>query len=291
MIIVQLSGGLGNQMFQYAFGKMLSLKNLTPLYLDDSFYNNSHTSNDTTARSLELFLFDLPTQIVTKKQLNKFTSSYLLIKHIYAKILNYKIVNELEFNYNPSFTILKGNLYLKGYWQSAKYFYGYERAIAKEFVFTKEVNKITKMMLQEIEKLTAIAIHIRRGDYISSAQANKHHGFVGVEYYKAAIRHIDNVVNTPFYFIFSDDPEWAHKNIMPEIKKGKIVMHNTGLDSWQDMYLMSKCKHNIIANSSFSWWAAWLNNNENKIVIAPKKWFNDASINTKDLLPKTWIRI
>lgn len=135
-----------------------------------------------------------------------------------------------------------------------------------------------------------MSIHVRRGDYINNPETFKLHGVCGLDYYHAAIEYITKRTNTPVFYIFSDDISWAEENI--KSKNQMIFVKETphGKDYFE-MYLMSVCKHNIIANSSFSWWGAWLNKSPEKIVIAPKKWMNETSIDTTDLVLKNWIRI
>lgn len=145
-----------------------------------------------------------------------------------------------------------------------------------------------KIISDEIRKTNSVSLHIRRGDYITSKITNKFHGTCCLGYYKKAMKLINKKVKNPKYFVFSDDIYWVKKNL--EIKNAFYVDDNVGDKSYIDMQLMSMCKHNIIANSSFSWWAAWLNNNPNKIVIAPKKWFNDPGMDTTDLISEEWIR-
>lgn len=147
-----------------------------------------------------------------------------------------------------------------------------------------------EQVAQNILSVNAVSLHVRRGDYVSNLTINQFHGTCSLEYYNQAIAQIAKKVETPHFFVFSDDPEWVKSNLKIDYSI-TIVDHNNADKNYEDIRLMSLCKHHIIANSSFSWWGAWLCRNPNKIVIAPLKWFNDKSINTTDLIPDGWIKI
>ena len=138
--------------------------------------------------------------------------------------------------------------------------------------------------------VNSVSIHVRRGDYLTNPVTFQTHGLCDIDYYKKAIDEILDLVDKPHFFIFSDDQSWAKSNIIFGAPTD-YVMHNNSLKNYEDLRLMSYCRHHIIANSSFSWWGAWLGNNPEKIVIAPKKWFNDPKIDTTDLIPDTWLRL
>jgi hypothetical protein len=139
-----------------------------------------------------------------------------------------------------------------------------------------------------------VAIHVRRGDYISVPENFNKHGICGVDYYNRAINYLLSIEQDPTFFIFTDDIEWVRINMLPLFKNSIIVStNNIGVDSWRDLYLMSQCKHQIIANSTFSWWGAWLNENQHKNIISPTNWFSNKELNdsTGDLIPETWVRL
>jgi hypothetical protein len=137
---------------------------------------------------------------------------------------------------------------------------------------------------------SAVSIHVRRGDYVSDAGTNRFHGTCSVDYYHDAVDRISGFAPASHFFVFSDGIDWAKENLRLR-QPVTYVDFNDGEKNYEDLRLMSLCKHHIIANSSFSWWGAWLNPNPDKIVIAPKKWFNDPSINTDDLIPNSWLRL
>ena len=177
--------------------------------------------------------------------------------------------------------------YYIGYWQSEKFFKDISDEIRKDFSFPKFTSEKNLEILKLIKSYNSVSIHIRRGDYLQNRGFN---GLAPLEYYQKAIEYIKNKIENPHFFIFSNDIEWCRKNL--SIENSYYIDWNRGEESYRDMQLMSLCKHNIIPNSTFSWWGAWLNKNPNKIVIAPEKWFNDCvNIDYSNIVPETWIKI
>ena len=260
MIVTKIQGGLGNQIFQWAYCKKLSIKYNLPLYLDLSFYNNQ---NGCTKREFEL---------------NKFSNlKYNILDKSFDNISFNKIIDTFyhnEFDYN-----VYNNYYIDGYWQTEKYFKEVENIIRAELSPNEE--KLAKLKLTPLIDTNTISMHIRRTDYIA---LNDYHPIQLISYYEEAL----NIIGKYDYiFIFSDDIKWCKENLH---FNNMIFMEN--FDDIDDLYIMSMCKHNIIANSSFSWWGAWLNNNPNKKVITPLNWFGTmANLNDNDIIPNTWIRI
>jgi len=196
---------------------------------------------------------------------------------------------EPHFNYWAGLAGFGGDRYLSGYWQSERYFLHVQERIRTEFTFKKPLEGANAQMARAISDTTSISVHVRRGDYLTNP---KNHGLMDVAqpaYYRSAIAHIGGIVTNPEFFVFSDDIVWAKENITSGYPC-TFINHNSQADSYFDMYLMSRCQHHIIANSTFSWWAAWLNPSDRKIVIAPKKWFA-RSMPIQDLLPPDWIRL
>lgn len=293
MIVTEINGGLGNQMFQYACGRALALQRNEMLYADINSLIHAKTTADFTARPFELNIFDAQISILPDKIRARFFPKAIPLKVLYKWILQYRIYTEPAFYFNAGITQQNGNVFLRGYWQTEKYFTDAEAAIRKDFTFRKKINPETGAIAAEIKKVNAVSLHVRRGDYVSSASANSFHGLAGLDYYKKAIGIIKEKMPDAAFYIFSDDSAWAEEHLAAGNEKMTVVKHNTGTDNWQDMYLMSICNHHIIANSSFSWWGAWLNNKKDKIVIAPEPWFANKALNdqTNDLLPGGWIRI
>lgn len=279
MVRVKLWGGLGNQMFQYALGRSLALKNRTYLQLDLSEYMVKNEAADYISRNFELDLFNV--NYVTESKEN----------FIVTKILNYtspvKYVQENGFVYDPSVLEKKGRLYLYGYWQCEKYFKSIESTIRKDFTFKNQPNTANTNYLNAIANSNAVSIHFRRGDYVTVQTAINFNGICSVDYYKAAIAQLKSKITNPHFYVFSDDLSWVKENINFE-DPHTYVDGNYGENSYEDMRLMAACKHNIIANSTFSWWGAWLNNNKDKVVVAPKNWFKS---DKTDIIPDNWIKI
>lgn len=289
MIIVRLTGGLGNQMFQYAFGKFLSRKHNTALKIDTSYFKEHKL------RKYELGVFNIEETFASGAEKEEFfpqeaSVSTKLRSKLKSKLLGYKVISEKGFEFFPTTIQEAGaNAYLSGYWQTEKYFTGIEKEIRDCFKFRFLPDADNAKMLKDITGSNSVSIHIRRGDYVTDAHTNTVHGVCGLDYYKRAVEYISKQVEKPVFFIFSDDVQWVKENLRLE-SEHYFLDHNQEKGE-EDMRLMMNCKHNIIANSSFSWWAAWLNKNEKKIIIAPEKWFNDSTINTKDIIPASWLKM
>lgn len=289
MIIAKIEGGLGNQMFQYAIGRVLSYKNDLALKMDLSRYDDQ---TGLAPRQYELFLFNIKEDFSTPEENERIKKSKFhklfrkIIQRLPLEINCSGHIAEKSFGFDKRVLNLKDNVYLHGYWQSWKYFDNYSDIIRKDFTLKqKYLNEIDGNLLAQIENSNSVALHIRRGDYISNENVSKIHGVCDRSYYNQAIELIKNRITNPKFFIFSDDPNWCLKEFGDEF----FVVF--GYKDWQDFWLMSKCKNQIIANSSFSWWAAWLNNNLEKIVIAPKRWFLGGDINIDDMFPESWIKL
>ena len=222
----------------------------------------------------------------------------LKISSLNRIIFQYKIPFPKVFQYagstfNKDFNNLSNNTLLEGYWQSEQYFADQHKIIRERFRFKSKISEKNREILNRIVDSNSVSVHIRRGDYAINSVINNIHGLMGKEYYNQSIALLSSKITKPVLFFFSDDINWAKTsfNQLCNSYDTFFINHNTGKDAFEDMRLMSNCKHNIIANSSFSWWGAWLNKNPEKIVIAPQLWFNDASIDTKDLIPETCIRL
>lgn len=295
MVIVKLMGGLGNQMFQYAFGKAMSSKLKTNLYLDRSFLDSQNvTKHGFTPRNFELSIFNLSANIANKKIVELFYKRSVINALKRKLSLPYrKNYAEKIFAFDLNASIQKLPVYFSGFWQTEQYFESIAETIRKDFQFNVAMDSQTEVIAREIVNCNSVSIHFRRGDYLTSIVTREIHGICSLDYYLSAKQVIDEKVNPDKYFIFSDDIEWVKQNFQAPLDKSVFVNHNTGINSWQDMYLMSLCKHNIVANSSFSWWGAWLNANQNKQVVAPEPWFisKEPFFDMKDIVPKSWIRI
>ncbi|TKC55812.1 alpha-1,2-fucosyltransferase [Pedobacter hiemivivus] len=286
MKIVKFLGGLGNQMFQYAFYRALSKRHKT-VKADLSGYSNYPLHNgfelekifNLDLKKASPFIIKLYDPTVRTWYIRKLRKILLLEKA-------YKAEKD-PFLFDEEKLKDKGPKLYWGYWQNQKYFIDIEQELRANFQFKNEVSKTNENFLQQILRSNSISVHIRRGDYVGHESLG---GLCDLAYYREAITIMRAKIKTPSFFIFSDDMEWCRKNL-PLPENTTLIEGNNGLNSYIDMQLMSNCKHNIIANSSFSWWAAWLNQNPDKIVIAPKKWINDDNYNDSDIIPKTWLKI
>jgi hypothetical protein len=293
MIIVKLMGGLGNQMFQYAAAKRLALANHTTLKLDTSFLRDRTVRENFTFRKYALEPFVLNANIATRKEIDKYSRRPLFSarfdKIVYCLNPHY-YYSEKQFNFNPDVLELCKNTYLDGYFQSEKYFIDYQDQIRNDFTFSDIPNEASLKLIDEIAKTNSVAVHIRRGDYVSNSLTNQYHGICSLNYYLEGIKYLKSKLIDPFFFFFSDDMTWVKQNF-----SSSLVIHyvevNDNSNGCNDLRLMSLCRHNVIANSSFSWWGAWLNCNPEKIIIAPRKWFTDDKIQSEDIIPEKWIRI
>jgi len=197
---------------------------------------------------------------------------------------------EPHYNFDANVYDSKGASYFEGYWQSEKYFLEYREQLLQEFILKKELSNQSKAYRKKILSTASISLHIRRGDYVTNAHTNSVHGTCSMIYYRTSVEEIKSQIIDAHFFIFSDDLVWAKENLN-SIENITFIDLAKDVPDHEEMILMSLCKHNIIANSSFSWWGAWLNQNNKKIVIAPKQWFTDTSINTNDLIPSSWTRL
>lgn len=298
MIIVQLKGGLGNQMFQYAFGRSLALQNNTSLAFDLSSLSNNADNSRTTNRSFELSdVFNVNSTEASVAELKKIKPILYRAVNVFAIKLGLKGIQkskyfiENKFFFDPNIKKVGKDCYLSGYWQSPKYFDVVESLIHDEFTFHRKLDYENLGIESQIRGVNAVSIHIRRTDF-QNLVSNSIHGICSLEYYGEAVKFISTKLANPHFFVFSDDINWAKENLnLPY--QCTFISGNSGSKSYIDMQLMSACKHNIIANSSFSWWGAWLNDNPEKIVIAPKNWFANKHLNnqTADLIPDTWVRL
>ncbi len=289
MIIVKLIGGLGNQMFQYAVGRHLALKTNTELKIDISGFKQYKL------HKFSLDTFNIEKNIASKKEVStfkKYQRKSGKVWFLYNRLIadKTKYFQERQFNFDPEVLSLKDPVYLDGYWQTKKYFEDIEPVIRKDFSFILPQGDKDKAISELINNTDSVSVHIRRADYVTDKNSNESHGTCHIEYYEKAINIILEKVSNPHFFIFSDDHKWVKENI--KIKHPTVyVDHNNADTNYQDLHLMSICKNNIVANSSFSWWGAWLNSNPNKIVIAPQRWFLNQKMNTCDLIPDSWIKI
>lgn len=288
-IICGISGGLGNQMFQYAYGRALSKRCGGELLLDLSWFDESYTT--VTNRPLGLDLFNFDYKVASEEDILNIKGRGKRKKGL-KKLLSFdnsNFIKENHYHFDESLLNVKKDSYFSGYFQSEKYFSDFEELIKSDFAFKDELNDDYKKLSQLMDNENSVGIHIRRGDYVNDKNTSIHHGVCSVEYYKEALKIISEKVKDPVFYFFSDDLDWVKDNL--NIDGDVVYVESSLAKDHEDMQLMTMCKHFIIANSSFSWWGAWLSVDKDKTVIAPLKWFNDGSKNTKDLIPQGWTRI
>jgi hypothetical protein len=278
MICVKLKGGLGNQMFQYAAGKFLSLKNRTALVLDTSYFNNDFQGK-VTPRNYGLGHFNISESSGSGKSLR----SYLL--ELFEKKCVFK---ESKISaYKPQLTESRSKkIELEGYWQSEKYFSPIREILCKEFTPVKPGSAACLHFFDEIRSSQAVSIHVRRGDYVNDEKVKATHYVCTPDYFEKAIHYINSRITDPTFFVFSDDVAWCKANLPSALP----ACYVTGTLAHEDIYLMSNCMHHVISNSSFSWWGAWLNQFKDKIVVAPQNWKVNPE-GTQDVVPERWIKI
>lgn len=284
-------------MFQYALGRQLAETNKTLLKLDLSSFESDH-------RKYDLHCFHIQAYPATSDEIADVQGKYGAIEEVTLKItrkLGFRgsalrlarkgaVVQEKQFHFDPHVLSVSKYSYLDGYWQTEQYFPDVREILRQEFQVKYLQDSKSGSLSDLISRTNSVAIHIRRGDYATNSAYHHVHGLCSLDYYHRSTQWMIDKISNPRFFVFSDEPQWAKENL----KLGfpvTIVDHNGGDRSYEDLRLMSQCKHQIIANSSFSWWAAWLNNHPQKSVIAPLKWFNNASFNASDLIPTSWLRL
>lgn len=295
MIIIRIYGGLGNQMFQYAMGRAVAFRNNLQLMLDISYFENH------TLRFYRLSSFNIKADIATKEEISHFrlrrrqVIAYAVNKtrKMFLPWYKQRIIRQRGFSYDPEILEVKGSAYLDGYWQSEKYFIDITRIIQNEFTIKNQPDDINTIMLELIDSKNAVSLHIRRGEYVSNPETRQIHGVINLDYYMSAIDFIYQNNKDAHIFVFSDDIPWARENLKTSLPVD-FMDHNAADKDCEDLRLMSHCKHHIIANSSFSWWGAWLAKNPNKIVIAPKRWFSEIEMVKRqkiDVILERWIKL
>lgn len=296
MIIVKLMGGLGNQMFQYAAARRLAWSCAAEMKLDLSFLQGDQAG--TTRRVFELKHLSISAREASAREIADASGegeapqsvAIRMFRRFFSPGPRPKLYRERFFHFDARVLKLRDNCFLDGYWQSEKYFVEIEQLIRQEFTVAEPLSGMNLELARAIQAKNSICVHVRRGDYVSSPMVNQFHGTCPLEYYLQAVAKMASLVPEPHFFIFSDEAGWVKENLSLPYPS-TVVAHNGALEGYQDLRLMSLCRHHIIANSSLSWWGAWLCTNPGKTVIAPRRWFSDPSIDTGDLIPAGWLRL
>jgi hypothetical protein len=298
MIVVKLQGGLGNQMFQYALGRSLAERNKDKLVFDATFLLDRTPRKDFIFRNYDLDIFEINPDFTRLSQMARIFPVpvfYFFLSRLISKIKHLlgrqKYVRREEAGFHPDILQARGNMYLDGYWQSEKYFEAIKDLIRIEFSFGKTETAKIKEMAEKIIATESVCLNVRRGDFVNSPRSIKTHGFVGIDYYQRGMEIIAFKVTDPHFFVTSDDIEWCVENLKIDYPHTFLTHEYRGGKFKDYLTLMTLCKHFLIPNSSFAWWAAWLSTNPGKIVVAPVQWFNDPSLDPKDICGSDWIRI
>jgi hypothetical protein len=295
MIIVKLQGGLGNQMFQYAAGRALAIRKNTTLKFDLTYLLDRSPALNIIFRDYDLDVFpNIQVPVATNKECLSLTHtlSNKFLTQVVKKTIGIKsYFREKKFSYDSNFKMLPSNVYIDGFWQSEKYFHDKKETIRRDFAFAPLSLEKNYQLADKINTTNSVCLNVRRGDFVSDPVSSSVLGFKGPEYIHKAVQAIEQRVSNPHFYIFSDDIDWCKEHIRLEHPVTIVDHHQAGRKFADYLQLMSSCKHLIIPNSSFAWWAAWLNSNPDKIVVAPLLWFNDTTFDTKDLIPDSWIKI
>ena len=300
MIISRLQGGMGNQMFQYAVGRNLALKNKVPLALDVTFLNHrikmpQKLRPHFTFRSFDLDVFNIESSIAKPSDISFWNGPILsgqvmLVIDAVLRKLAFLPGWEKKFSFDEKVLSLGPNTYLEGFWQSPKYFEEIKDVIRKDFSLKEKLPENVQKLFDEIQSKESVCLHVRRADMALVSQVS-FHGSCDLEYYKRGMEYISKNKKIDQIYVFSDDIAWCKENIKLDYPIVYVEKDLSGKKGEGHLMLMSACKNFVIPNSTFSWWAAWLGDYANKIVVAPKGWFTDDSIDTKDLFEKGWIQL
>jgi len=290
MVIVKLREGLGNQLFQYAVARQIAYRNQVPLKLDISAFARNQL------RTYQLDHFNIsgeiaiPNHMPWAKQANLRGKAARWLERFRPYYRRSWLVEQQWFRFDANILRAPRHVYLQGFWQSEKYFKAIEPIIRTEFTLKEKLAAANQAISEQIARVNSVSLHVRRGDYIADPQIHQLFGVCSLDYYAAAVQKVSTFLPDPHFFVFSDDPAWVQKNVKLAHPM-TLIDHNGPQQDYEDLQLMSLCQHHIIANSSFSWWGAWLNPNPNKVVLAPRSWLKGGRWATPDLLPESWIKL
>ena len=294
MIVVKLIGGLGNQMFQYALGRHLALRHRTELKLDASFLLDRTPREHFVYRDYDLSVFGIDNILASRQDLESLPSFKhpFLFNHLlkYLPIWRRHLCKETSFRYDTGVLDTPDHSYLDGYWQNELYFRDIEEIIRRDFTVREAADPD---LSGRISGCQAVCLNVRRGDFVDNPNSRRRHGFVGLEYYTRAVQFITGKVPDPVFFIFSDDMDWCEAHLQLPTPAYHDTYRYAGNKFGTYLKLMSLCKHFIIPNSTFAWWAAWLCDYPEKIIVAPKTWLQDPVLNNEiqGIIPSRWMRI
>jgi hypothetical protein len=292
MIVVRLMGGTGNQMFQYALGRALSLKHKCALKLDLTFLLDRTPRDRFSYRSYELGAFNIRGEIAKREEVpvtyrRYFSGRLSLVLDSLRRRMSPRSTSERQFHFDPAVLDIRDSAYVEGYWQSPKYFEDFKDVIRSEFTLRQMLPDPAEELRAQIAEERSVCVHVRRGDFVG----NSMYLSLGQDYYLAGLRLVAEKIPAARVYVFSDDIDWCRANLRFSEATTYVDDRYAGPAPAHHLALMSACRAFVISNSTFAWWAAWLNRDPDKLVIAPKRWFLDPTINTNDLIPDTWVRI
>ncbi|MBO3116192.1 alpha-1,2-fucosyltransferase [Winogradskyella sp. DF17] len=292
MIVVRLRGGLGNQLFQYAMGRRIALQYNTGLKLDLTSLLKKSNSPSVTNREYQLHIFNIEEAFLIHPKiisfLNKYKLNFVVQLIKFVRSLGCVKVKEKSFTVDHNLiTTPKKDAIYSGYWQSETYFNDIESQLRKDLEFKEVLSPEAQLLQNKIKDVTAVCVHVRRGDYVG----NGYFQTMDNNYFKAGADYLTSHNENLHFFIFSDEPEWCKTNIDLGTNFTVVDYNTNGIRYKEDLELMASCDHFILSPSSFSWWACWLSTHERKMVVAPKKWFPDDTVDTSDLIGESWKRI
>jgi hypothetical protein len=295
VIVVNLKGGLGNQMFQYAFGLALACKYDVPLKFDLRFLRDQTPRKNLVLRNYDLDIFSIPPLQAIPDDLPGVGLGFesLVLQRLWLRFCGClpaqsRVLVERRFSFDKNNLEAGRNAYVDGYWQSEKYFKNVETLLRDRFVVKVSHSVEAQQLLQRIAGEKSVCVNVRRGDLVNDPRL----GTLDVEYFERAVRELTNRLGSGFKcYVFSDDMDWCRRNLR-FAQPLEFVGHEFSGPKFSSYFsLMAACKHFIIPNSTFAWWAAWLADNQNKIVIGPRRWFRDAAIDAADVLPENWMKV
>ncbi len=299
MIIARLAGGLGNQMFQYAAGLRLATLHSVPLKLDLSFLLDRTPVQTHVFRDFDLGIFKLDTAVATDKDRGRFyppagAIRRTLLNRVIGRLQHRQIFKQQTVNFDPRVLSLGSETYLEGYFQDERYFTDIEPEIRRRFSLAPDESSLppaTRALAQLIRGQSCICLNVRRGDYVNHPFANNFHGVCTIDYYTRALQELRARGIHDRVMVFSDDQTWSRENFTDPDVFTIVGDEHAGERYATKFWLMTLCRHFIIPNSTFAWWAAWLNQSDGKVVVRPSQWVRAAEYKDQDICPASWIRV
>ncbi len=291
MVITELIGGLGNQMFQYATARAIATKYASLVKLDVTPFRTSYTLH-----AYALGHLSIQETFATPAEINRLTAPSRLARVVNRALLPFPMLRRVVrkekqlFVYDPLVAEPFGTLYLSGYWQNERYFREIAPALRAEFRLKTPPTQVSEQVADQIRAVNAVCVHVRRADYVTNSNTTAWHGICGLDYYTAALTRLKAHVAAPHFFVFSDDAEWARANLQFD-DPVTFVSHNRADRNYEDLWLMNLCQHHVVANSSFSWWGAWLASNPRQLVIAPGQWVAAPDVDASGIVPEGWYTV